>query len=58
MQWDWADAIAHKKPYNPYQKVNTHTQKTPKINLYAIDVDAVKLEKLSKEERELCFKEG
>ena len=58
MQWDWADAIARKKPYNPYQKVSTHVQQTPKVDPYAMDVNAVKLEKLSNEERERCFKEG
>ena len=59
-QWDRADAIAHKKPYNPYptQRTNTHVQPTPKVDPYAMDVDAFKVEKLTKEERERCFKEG
>ena len=59
-QWDRADAVAHRKPYNPYptQKNNTHTQQVPKVDPYAMDVDAVKLEKLTSEERERCFKEG
>ena len=43
MQWDRADAIAHRKPYNSYptQKTNTHVQQTPKTDPYAMDVDAV-----------------
>ena len=59
-QWDRADAIACKKPYNPYpvQKNDTHAQQTPKVDPYAMDVNVVKLEKLTSKERERCFKEG
>ena len=60
MQWDRADAITRKKSYNPYpvQKSNTHAQQTPKVDRYTMDVDAVKLKKLTSEDRERCFKEG
>ena len=57
-QWDRADAIACKKPYNPYPIQKNNTQQTQKADPYAMDVDAVKLEKLTSEEREKCFKEG
>ena len=59
-QWEWADSVAQRKIYTPYstQKTNTQAQSTLKVDPYAMDVDAVKIEKLTKEERERCFKEG
>ena len=57
-QWDRANAIAHKKPYNPYPVQKNNTQQTPKVDPYTMDVDSVKLEKLTSEDRKKCFKEG
>ena len=59
-QWGRADTIAQRKPYSlyPTQKTNTQAQSTPKADPYAMDVDAVKIKKLTKEERERCFREG
>ena len=58
-QWDRADAIASKKPYNPYPVQRNHANhQNPKVNPYAMDVDSIHIEKLTKEEREKCIKEG
>ena len=58
-QWDRADTIASKKPYNPYPVQRNHTNhQNPKVNPYAMDVDSIHIEKLTKEEREKCIKEG
>ena len=59
-QWERADSVAHRKIYTPYttQKTNTQVQSMPKVNPYTMDIDAVKIEKLTKEEMERCFKEG
>ena len=57
-QWDRADAIASKKPYNPYPVQRNHTNhQSPKVNPYAMDVDSIHIEKLTKEEREKCIRE-
>ena len=57
-QWDRADAIASKKPYNPYPSQKNHAQQPPKIDPYTMEVNIVHIEKLTKEEREKCIKEG
>lgn len=55
-QWDKADAITHKCPYNPYPTQKNHTQNhqnsTPKVDPYAMDV-SVHIEKLTPQEREV-----
>ena len=62
-QWDRADAIASRKPYNPHPVQRNHHQnhtnhQSPKVDPYAMDVDSIHIEKLTKEEREKCIKEG
>ena len=59
-QWERADAVTKRRNYTPFttQKTNTQTQPSAKQDPYAMDVDAVKIEKLTQEEREKCFKEG
>ena len=58
-QWDRADAIASKKPYNPYPIQRNHANhQNTKVNPYAMDIDSICIEKLTKEEREKCIKEG
>ena len=58
-QWDRADAIAPKKPYNPYPIQRNHVNhQSPKVDPYAMDVDSIHIEKLTQEEREKCIKEG
>ena len=58
-QWDRADAIASRKPYNPYPVQRNHVNhQSPKVDPYAMDVDSIHIEKLTKEEREKCIREG
>ena len=58
-QWDRVDAITSRKPYNPYPIQKSHTNhQSPKTDPYAMDVDSIQIEKLTKEEREKCIKEG
>ena len=59
-QWEKADAIAHKWPYNPYptQKNHTNQNSSPKADPYTMDVDSIHIEKLTQEEREKCIREG
>ena len=47
-----------RRNYTPFTQQKTNPQTTPKSDPYAMDVDAVKIEKLTQEEREKCFKEG
>lgn len=59
IQWDRADAIAHKCPYNPYPTQKSHMQNhqtQPKVNLYTMDVNCIHIEKLTPQEREWCRK--
>ena len=58
--WDRADAITHKHPYNPYptQKHTQNHQTQPKDDPYAMDVNSIHLEKITKEEREKYIREG
>ena len=52
-QWDRADAIASRKPYNPYPVQRSHANhQSPKVDPYAMDVNSIRIEKLTKEERE------
>ena len=52
-QWDRADAIASKKPYNPYPVQRNHVNhQSSKVDLYAMDVDSIHIKKLTKEDRE------
>ena len=59
-QWERADMVTKRRNYNPFTqpKVHAQTQSTPKPDPHAMDVDAVRVEKLTQEEREKCFKEG
>ena len=61
-QWERADAIAHKKPYNPYPTQKNHTpihqSSNPKVDPYAMDVNSIHIEKLTQEEREKYIREG
>ena len=59
-QWERADLVTKRRNYTPFtqQKTYTQNQPTPKPDPYAMDVDAVRVEKLTQEEREKCFKEG
>ena len=59
-QWERADMVAKRRNYTPFTqpKTNTPSQSTPKQDPYAMDIDAVKVEKLTQEEREKCFREG
>ena len=59
-QWERADMVTKRRNYTPFtqQRTSSQTQSTPKPDPYAMDVDAVKIEKLTKEEREKCFREG
>ena len=59
-KWDRVDAIAHKKPYNPYPIQRNHilNHQSPKVDPYAMDVDSIHIEKLTQEEWEKCIKEG
>ena len=58
-QWDRADTIASRKSYNPYPVQRNHANhQNPKVDPYAVDVNSIRIEKLTKEEREKCIKEG
>ena len=57
-QWDRADAITSKKPYNPYPVQRNHTNQSPKVDPYAMDVNSICIKKLTQEEREKCIREG
>ena len=54
-QWDKADTVTSCKPYNPYPTQKNHNSK-PTPDPYAMDVDAIHIEKLTPQERERCFK--
>ena len=44
-QWDRADAIASKKPYNPYPVQRNHANhQTPKVDPYTMDVDSIHID--------------
>ena len=49
-QWDRADAVAQRKTYNPYPTQKSQPTQNTKTDPYAMDVDAVKIEKLTPEE--------
>ena len=60
-QWDKANAISHKHPYNPYPAQKSHTQNhqtQPKVDPYAMDINSTHLEKLITRERERCQREN
>ena len=59
-QWERGDMVMKRRNYTPFTqpRTNTQTQSTPKPDPYAMDVDTVRVEKLTQEEREKCFKEG
>ena len=47
-QWDKADAIASRKPYNPYPVQRNHTNhQNPKVNPYTMDVNSLWIKKNS-----------
>ena len=59
-QWERADAVANKQPYNPYpiQRNHTPSHQNQKVDPYAMDIDSIHIEKLTQEEREKCIREG
>ena len=47
-QWDRADAIASRKPHNPYPVQKNHTNhQNPKVDPYTMDVDSICIEGIS-----------
>ena len=52
-QWETADAIAQKNPYNPYPTQRNHTNhhsSSSKVDPYTMDVNSIHIEKLTQEE--------
>ena len=50
MQWERADMVTKRRNYTPFTQTKANPQPTPKQDPYAMDVNAVKIEKLTQEE--------